>query len=34
MKIVLGNPLDSNVDAILHQVNCQGVMEGGIAEQI
>ena len=34
MKIVKGNPLDSNADAILHQVNCQGVMEGGIAEQI
>ena len=31
---VNGNLLDSNVDYICHQVNCQGVMGSGIAGQI
>lgn len=31
---VNGNLLDSDVDYICHQVNCQGVMGSGIAKQI
>ena len=34
MTIVKGNLLDAKVDAIMHQVNCQGVMGSGIAKQI
>ncbi len=34
MTIVKGNVLDSNADAILHQVNCQGVMGSGLAKEI
>lgn len=30
----VGNILDANVDAILHQTNCKGVMGGGLALQI
>ena len=31
---VKGNLLDSNCDYICHQVNCQGVMNSGVAKQI
>lgn len=31
---VKGNLLESNCDYICHQVNCQGVMDSGIARQI
>lgn len=34
MKIVVGNIFNSKADAILHQVNCQGVMGGGVAKQV
>lgn len=34
MEIVAGNIFDSKADAILHQVNCQGVMGGGVARQV
>lgn len=34
MKVVDGNIFDSDADAILHQVNCQGVMGSGIAKLI
>ena len=34
MRHVKGNILDSDADAILHQVNCQGVMGAGLAKQI
>lgn len=34
MKLCKGNLLDADVDAILHQVNCQGVMGSGLAKQI
>lgn len=34
MKIVDGNVFDSGADAILHQVNCQGVMGSGVAKQV
>lgn len=34
MKIIDGNIFDSNADAILHQVNCQGVMGSGVAKQV
>lgn len=34
MKIIEGNLLEANVDIILHQVNLQGYMGGGIAYQI
>ena len=34
VKYVKGNLLDSNCDYICHQVNCQGVMNSGIARQI
>ena len=34
MRYVKGNILDSDADAILHQVNCQGVMGAGLAKQI
>ena len=34
IEYVKGNILDSNADAILHQVNCQGVMGAGLAKQI
>lgn len=34
IKIVKGNLLDSDADIILHQVNLQGVMGGGVAYQI
>lgn len=34
INYVKGNLLDSNVDYICHQVNCQGVMGSGIARQI
>lgn len=34
MKIIKGNLLDAKVDVILHQVNLQGFMGGGIAYQI
>lgn len=31
---IKGDLLDSNCDYICHQVNCQGIMGGGIAKQI
>ena len=34
INYVKGNLLDSNCDYICHQVNCQGVMNSGIARQI
>lgn len=34
IKIVQGNLLDANENIIVHQVNCQGVMGGGVAKQI
>lgn len=34
IKIVQGNLLDANENIIVHQVNCQGVMGGGVARQI
>lgn len=34
IKYVTGNILDSEADAILHQVNCQGTMGAGLAKQI
>lgn len=34
MRIVEGNIFNSGADAILHQVNCQGVMGSGIAKQV
>lgn len=34
VKIIDGDILDSEADAILHQVNCQGVMGSGVAKQI
>ena len=34
MKHVKGDIFESGADAILHQVNCQGVMGSGIAKQV
>lgn len=34
IKHAFGNIFDSTADAILHQVNCQGVMGAGIAKQV
>lgn len=34
VKIVNGNLLDATEDVICHQVNCQGVMGSGVAQQI
>ncbi len=34
VKIVKGNLLDCTEDIIVHQVNCQGVMGGGVARQL
>lgn len=34
MKYVKGDIFESNADAILHQVNCQGVMRSGVAKQV
>ena len=34
IKIINGDLLKSDCDIICHQVNCQGVMGGGIAKQI
>ena len=34
IKIVEGNLLESDVDIIVHQVNCRGVMGAGVAKQI
>lgn len=34
INIVNGNILDCNEDIIVHQVNCQGTMEGGVARQL
>lgn len=34
IKIVDGNLLDTYCNLILHQVNCQGKMNSGVAEQI
>lgn len=34
MRIVKGNPLNSNADAILHQVNCQGLSLSDVAREI
>ena len=34
MKIIDGDIFDSNADAIVHQVNCQGVMGAGVARQV
>lgn len=34
MKIVNGNIFDCDADVLLHQVNCRGVMGGGVAKQV
>ena len=34
IQVVEGNLLESDVDIIVHQVNCHGVMGAGIAKQI
>ena len=34
VRVVEGNLLDAKEDIIVHQVNCQGVMGGGVAKQI
>lgn len=34
MKHIKGDIFNSNADAILHQVNCQGVMGAGVAKQV
>lgn len=34
LEVLYGNLLESDCDAIVHQVNCQGVMGSGIAKQI
>lgn len=34
LKIIKGNIFESNATAILHQVNCQGVMGSGVAKQV
>lgn len=34
IKIINGNLLDSTADVILHQVNCQGKMNSGVAKAI
>ena len=34
IKYIIGDLLESNADVILHQVNCKGVMGGGVARQI
>jgi len=34
LKIIDGDIFESNADIIAHQVNCQGVMGGGIALQV
>lgn len=34
IKIIEGNILDCDKDIIVQQVNCQGVMGGGLAKQI
>ena len=34
IKNKVGNILDASEDIIVHQVNCQGVMGGGLAKQI
>jgi O-acetyl-ADP-ribose deacetylase (regulator of RNase III) len=34
IRLIQGNLLNSNCNYICHQVNCQGVMEVGIAKQI
>ena len=34
IKMVYGDLLSSNANAILHQVNCKGVMGSGVAKQI
>lgn len=34
MKHIYGDIFLSNADAILHQVNCQGVMGSGVAKQV
>lgn len=34
MRYINGDVFASNADAILHQVNCQGVMGSGVAKQV
>lgn len=34
LKIIEGDIFESGADAILHQVNCQGVMGSGVAKQV
>lgn len=34
VKHIKGDIFDSDADAILHQVNCQGVMGSGVAKQV
>lgn len=34
MKHIKGDIFESGADAILHQVNCQGVMGSGVAKQV
>lgn len=34
MKLIKGDIFESKADAILHQVNCQGVMGSGVAKQV
>lgn len=34
MRIVDGNLLDADVNCIIHQTNCQGIMGGGVAKEV
>lgn len=34
LRCVKGDIFESNAQAILHQVNCQGIMGGGVAKQV
>ena len=34
VKVKIGNILNCNEDFIVHQVNCQGIMGGGLARQL
>lgn len=34
IKIIKGDVFDTNARIIAHQVNCQGVMESGVAKQV
>lgn len=34
LKVIKGDIFDTNANAILHQVNCRGVMGSGVAKQV